>query len=175
MAGAAAAKAAGAAQADAVPERQRARNAIFMAVDGMSIGTLSLADLHSRRTLGRSLHWLKLLSREGVRRALCYTSPLGGGVTDSAAASSAWSTGILVNNEAVNWTPHGDQPRPLLVRAKERGIATGLVTTTRITHATPAGFIANVPHRDMERDIAEQMVVRGLDLAMGGGAKYFGG
>src|SRR5690606_13249345 len=47
------------------------------------------------------------------------------------------------------------------------------VTTTRITHATPAAFIANVPDRGREDDVARQMLERGVDVALGGGARHF--
>jgi alkaline phosphatase len=59
------------------------------------------------------------------------------------------------------------------VQARQNGKATGLVTTTRLTHATPASFVVNIPHRDMEDAIAEQMLERGVEVMLGGGAKHF--
>lgn len=150
-----------------------ARNTIFMVADGMSIGTLTLADMFVQRQSGRPTTWPRLWTRSGVRRGMCATFAANALVTDSAAAASAWSIGERVNNGAISWTPDGRQPAPILVRARERGLATGLVTTTRLTHATPAAFIANVAARSQEAAIAQQIVERGVDVALGGGARYF--
>ena len=56
---------------------------------------------------------------------------------------------------------------------QEAGKKTGLVTTTRITHATPAGFGTNVPYREMEDEIAVQYLEHKYDLLMGGGLRHF--
>ena len=71
----------------------------------------------------------------------------------------------------------------LLELAKAQGRATGVVTTTRVTHATPAATYAHVCHRDAENDIARQRVPggagynaalgSGVDVLMGGGSQYF--
>jgi alkaline phosphatase len=151
----------------------RARNLIFMVADGMSAGTLSLLEIYSRRNLGRPSEWFSLMARPGARRALTATHSLDSIVTDSAAAASAWGIGRKVNNHAVNITPDGQAPAPLLVLARDAGRRTGLVTTTRVTHATPAGFIANVPDRDLEADIADQVLDRRADVVLGGGASFF--
>lgn len=150
-----------------------ARNLIFLVADGMSTGTLTLGDMLCHALHDRPTAWVDLWSQEGVRRATCATYSANSLVTDSAAAASAWNIGEPINNEALNFTPDGRQPRPLWVRAREAGKATGLVTTTRITHATPAGFIANSPRRDLEDDIAEQILDRGVDVALGGGSSHF--
>ncbi|MEL6498568.1 MAG: alkaline phosphatase [Planctomycetota bacterium] len=154
--------------------RRLARNVIFVVVDGMSIGTFTLAEMMlDVRGRGPS-HWSRLWSRNDVRRALCTTYSADGWVTDSAAAGSAWGIGEHINNGAVNFTPDGRIPEPILVTAKKHGKATGLVTTTRLTHATPASFVANVPKRSMEDEIARQMIARDVDVLLGGGAKHFG-
>lgn len=153
--------------------RGKARNLIFMVSDGMSVGTLTLADLYCRLHRDRPSHWLSLLSKPGVRRGLYDTASADSMVTDSAAAGSTWGCGHRVNNSVLNITPDRVQRMPLLVQAAQSGKATGLVTTTRVTHATPASFIVNCPRRDWEGPIAAQMLERPLDLAMGGGARYF--
>lgn len=150
-----------------------AKNAIFLVSDGMSAGTFTLAEMMREvRGMGPS-HWSRFWMIDGVRRALCTTHAADGWVTDSAAAGSAWGVGRKVNNRAINITPDGEQHEPILSTARAMGKATGLVTTTRLTHATPASFIANVPRRDLEDIIAEQMIDRGVDLLLGGGAKHF--
>lgn len=151
----------------------RATNIIFMVSDGMSAGTLALAQMYSCRQLGRDSHWAGLWKRPGTRRGSATTHSADSIVTDSAAGGAAWGCGEHCNNEQLNWTPDGRQPVPILVQARQQGKATGLVTTARVTHATPASFIVNCPKRDLEDDIAIQMLDRGFDVALGGGAKHF--
>ena len=92
-------------------------------------------------------------------------------VTDSAAAGSSWGCGKRVNNGEICWH-NGREIEPILVAAKRAGKATGLVTTARVTHATPASFIAGVPKRSMEDEIARQILERGVDVVLGGGAVF---
>jgi len=61
----------------------------------------------------------------------------------------------------------------ILELAEKAGLSTGLVTTTRITHATPAAFYAHVDNRDNESEIAEQLLTSGVEVALGGGLGYF--
>ncbi len=53
--------------------------------------------------------------------------------------------------------------------AKQAGKATGIISTSEIQHATPAGFSAHVTHRSNYGDIAEQQVYQGIDVVLGGG------
>ncbi|HVZ95170.1 MAG TPA: alkaline phosphatase [Phycisphaerales bacterium] len=151
-----------------------AKNLIFMVSDGMSNGTLQLADLFIRRRDGRASHWLKLIENPLSRRAIVNTSAANSVVTDSAAAATAWGVGELVNNGSVGLATDGRKPETILMKARRSGRAIGLVTTARLTHATPAGFLINSPFdRDKEDFIAEQMVTERLpEVAFGGGAKF---
>lgn len=153
---------------------RRARNMIFMVSDGMSMGTLQLADLQTRLKHERPSHWVQLLGREGVVRSIVDTRSANSHVTDSAAAASAWGIGQLCNNGAIGRTPDGAVPTPILMQAHQSGKATGLVTTTRITHATPAGFAANIldGNRHDEDRIAAQLLERPIDVMLGGGARF---
>ena len=139
----------------------------------MSAGTFTLADLVLRRERGRPSAWAGLLGRQGVRRALMRTSSADSIVTDSAAAGSAWGSGRHVHNNVINITPDGVEHTPILVQARQNAKRVGLVTTTRVTHATPASFIANTPSRNLEDQIARQIIERGVDVCLGGGAKHF--
>ncbi len=163
----------GAGRAGSVSQPRRARSVIFMVADGMSTGTLTLADMASRQRSGYASRWVSLWQVPGVVRASARTHAADSLVTDSAAGASAWGIGRKVNNRVVNITPDGSHHEPMLVTAKNAGLATGLVTTTRVTHATPAGFIANMPSRDMEAEIAEQILGRRVDVVLGGGDRYF--
>jgi len=145
----------------------------------MSTGTLQLADLAVRMRTGRSSRWIEVIRNPRsapaqVFRAVMDTSSADSLVTDSAAASTAWGIGELVHNDRIGLTPDGRFPTPILVHAQQSGRATGLVTTTRLSHATPAGFIANCPGtRDDEDGIAAQMLERKPDLLLGGGGVFF--
>lgn len=151
----------------------RARNVIFMVSDGMSTGTLTLCDTVMRMTQGRASSWCSMWEKPGVKRIMQATHSADSFVTDSAASAAAWGCGHACNNLVLNITPDGRQQLPILVHARQSGRATGLVTTARITHATPAGFSATVPNRDLEAGIAQQQLERGIDVLMGGGLAHF--
>lgn len=155
------------------PAARTAKNLIFMVSDGMSFGTLTLADLAARKKFDRPSHWVSLFGMPGVRRCAQGTGSASSIVTDSSAGASAWGCGHKINNGTVNITPDGVQRLPLLVQARQAGKATGVVATARVTHATPAGFYANSPQRSLENDIAADFVERGIDVALGGGARHF--
>ncbi|HPQ81952.1 MAG TPA: alkaline phosphatase, partial [bacterium] len=75
----------------------------------------------------------------------------------------------------IGFGPSCDGRRPLETIASEamkRGMSVGIVSTTRVTHATPAGFYANVVDRNAEEAIASQLVRSGIDVVMGGGCRY---
>lgn len=150
-----------------------AKNVIFMVSDGMSFGTLSLAQLWTRQHEQRDSQWVSLWSRPDVRRSVQQTACADSLVTDSAAAGSAWGSGLHIDTGSINVTREGKQLLPIMVQAQQMGKRTGVVTTARVTHATPASFITNSPRRDYEGLIARQMLERGLDVALGGGDRFF--
>jgi len=63
--------------------------------------------------------------------------------------------------------------KTILETAQEKGKATGLVTTTRITHATPAAFAAHNADRDAENEIAVDMLNHKVNVLFGGGKRHF--
>lgn len=150
-----------------------AMNVVFMVADGMSYGTLTLADMCHRQLTGHPSTWISLFNEHGVRRSSAFTNSADSHVTDSAAGATAWSIGERVKNGRISYTPDDRTPTPLWVHARQQGKAVGLVTTTTITHATPSAFIANVPDRAMEGEIAIQMMNRGFEVALGGGRGFF--
>lgn len=171
------ARAAQPAPAAPAPPKVRAKNIIFMVSDGMSFGTLSLGDMFIRQSQPKDQQvggrWTRLWKEPGVRRATARTHALDSLVTDSAAGGCAWGSGRHINNGAINMLPDGTQLLPIQVQAKQAGKAIGVVSTARITHATPASFYANAARRDYEQIIAEQLLTRGVDVALGGGARFF--
>ncbi|QPC46524.1 alkaline phosphatase [Mangrovibacillus cuniculi] len=94
-------------------------------------------------------------------------------VTDSAAAGTAMATGVKTNNGMVGVTPDGEEVDSILDAAERGKKATGLVATSRITHATPAVFGASVNARSNEAGIAPQYFQNGVDVLLGGGRDYF--
>ena len=94
-------------------------------------------------------------------------------ITDSAAAGTALATGHKTNNGYIAKDTKGKDLKTLLEMAQEDGKATGLVTTTRITHATPAVFASHNIDRDDENGIAEDYVKSNVDYFAGGGFRHF--
>jgi len=153
----------------------RARNIIFMVSDGMSAGTLSMANMLSERRDGKLCTWMSLYREGLVNRGLMDTASANSLVTDSAAASSSWGGGVRVNNGSLNVAPDGSKPVPILQKFKAAGKAVGCVTTVPITHATPAGFCVNSDSRSDQPGIAEQYLDLRFDVMMGGGTEFFSG
>jgi alkaline phosphatase len=99
-------------------------------------------------------------------------------VTDSAAGATAFSCALKTYNGAIGVDPSGKPCGTVLEAAKARHMHTGLVVTSRITHATPGAFSAHVLNRNEEEAIAVQQIGdnplgRTVDLMFGGGACFF--
>lgn len=148
------------------------KNIVFMVTDGMSAGVPALAEAYSHLLRGTGTHFNQLMIDPNATHGFFDMASLNSLVTDSAAAASAWGSGSRLFNGAVNMLPGGRPLTPIIPLARQRGYATGLVTTTRITHATPAGFAAVAPSRDLEDDIAAQYLDI-VDVLLGGGLKHF--
>lgn len=154
-------------------KNKKAKNIIFMVSDGMSTGTLNMADLYLNRKTGKGSNWLQLYKDQRINHALMDTASASSIVTDSSAGSSSWGGGFRVNNGSLNVGPNGEMHMPIWQKFKKAGKMTGCVTTVPITHATPAGFCVNSKSRNAQEDIAEQYLDLGFDIMMGGGNNYF--
>ncbi|MCX5811543.1 MAG: alkaline phosphatase [Proteobacteria bacterium] len=108
-------------------------------------------------------------------------------ITDSAPAATAFATGHKTSGKlisvlpgpvtvpGVNRVPDNLMYKPVatvLEGAKLSGRSVGIIATSNIQHATPAGFSAHWPDRDNYNEIAEQQVYLNMDVALGGGKKY---
>lgn len=95
-------------------------------------------------------------------------------ITDSAAGATAFSCGIKTYNGALAVTPDTKEPvETILERAKKKGLATGVVATASITHATPAAFYAHqLKRKQMQANVADLFVTQ-PDVFMGGGKNHF--
>ena len=65
------------------------------------------------------------------------------------------------------------QVKTVLEGAEEKGLWTGLVSTARITHATPAAFSSHTPDRNLEGIIARQQISQNIEVLLGGGRRFF--
>lgn len=158
---------------DGPDKNKKAKNIILLVSDGMSSGTLNMADLYLNRKTGKGSNWLQLYKDNRVSRALMDTASASSIVTDSAAASSSWGGGFRVNNGSLNVGPNGEMNLPIWQKFKKTGKMAGCVTTVPITHATPAGFCVSTKSRNSQDDIAEMYLDLGFDIMMGGGFNYF--
>jgi alkaline phosphatase len=184
-----------------------AKNVIFFLGDGMGPTTVTAARIYKYGEAGA-------LNMETLRRtARIKTFSNNAQTTDSAPSMAAYMTGVKMNNEVLSMSSNtsaynlsGATPVPyvsgsdttcpagngtpvttLLELAKAAGKSVGAVTTTRITHATPAATYAHICHRDGENRIAEQLTPGhanyntaltsgsnvGLDVILGGGWRHF--
>jgi len=163
-------------QSRARRSRQAAKNIIFCVSDGMSWGVPSMFNQFLNLTEGKSSTWVTLLEADDAVLGTMDTRSLSGLVTDSAAASSSWGSGQHVWNGMINTYPDGKELTPVLRLLKDKAkMRTGLVTTSTITHATPAGWCISIDQRDKERQIAELYLKAGYDVYFGGGDKFFAG
>ncbi|OXM85178.1 alkaline phosphatase [Paenibacillus rigui] len=168
-----------AASAAAAPTA-KSKNVIVLIGDGMGPAQVSAARDYARHFLNKN--HLELDSYY-VGQATTYADRgedggvmVSGEVTDSASAGTAFATGhktynagISVSNEDVS------KPFASVIEASEKvGKATGLVTTARITHATPAVYASHVRNRDNESAIASQYLNdQSVDVLFGGGKQFF--
>ncbi|MBP8805768.1 MAG: alkaline phosphatase [Kofleriaceae bacterium] len=139
---------------------------ILLIGDGMGQGALDAAS-YFRHGARERLAMQGLAYRGQVRT--------GGpsGTTDSAAAATVMATGVYTVNGAIGVDRAGRPVETLIERAHARGWSTGVVTTTSLPHATPAGFTAHVASRAQLVEIADAMVATHPDVMLGGGSLYF--
>ena len=176
------------------------KNVIFFLGDGMGMTTMTAARIYKAGEDGA-------LTMDNLpETAFVKTYSADAQVTDSAPSMAAYMTGVKMNNEVISMTAdtmsydvnlssyvsganstcpstNGKPVTTLLEMAKSWGLATGVVTTTRVTHATPAATYAHICHRDGENNIAAQLVPKtsaynvalldGVDVILGGGRAYF--
>jgi alkaline phosphatase len=155
-------------------ERAAGPGVIFVVGDGMPAGVVRA--MHEIRTgvFGRRDSNLYARMRDPKTSVgLMGTASLSSIVTDSAPASAAWSTGVHTINHTLAALPDGRPLKTIFELLKPRGVGCGLVTTTRVTHATPAAWISHQTDRDREDDIAVEMAGFRPDVLLGGGRKHF--
>lgn len=99
--------------------------------------------------------------------------PTDARITDSAAGATAFATGYKSYNAAIGVDGDTIPRETILEIAARRGMKTGVIATSSITHATPASFYAHVPDRNMHEAIAAQLLTAPVDFFAGGGIQFF--
>ncbi|THB70350.1 MAG: alkaline phosphatase [Gammaproteobacteria bacterium] len=164
---------------DAEYSRRRAiKNVIFMVPDGCDASVQTLA------------RWMKgeTLQLDSMNNGMVRTEMANSVITGSAAASTAFATGEKTTARFLGIAPRTEdmlstyippvdkepyEPMAsVLEGAKQKGKATGLISTSRVTHATPAGFAAHIHDRGMDNEIMEHMVYQDIDVVFGGGKRH---
>ncbi|WP_272906269.1 alkaline phosphatase [Aeromonas jandaei] len=177
-----------------------AKNVILFIGDGMGPTVLTATRLYKVGEEG-NLEMMKL-----ARSARIKTFSNDAQTTDSAPSMAAYTTGVKMNNEVIamssdtkavapgkdangnkgvnNCASDNGKPVPTILElAKAAGKSVGAVTTTELTHATPAATYSHICHRDAAYAIAAQAVPggagfntalgNGVDVLMGGGANHW--
>ncbi|MEU5861225.1 alkaline phosphatase [Nonomuraea sp. NPDC047529] len=148
----------------------RARSVIFINGDGMAAAHREAARLYLAGLDGQLT-----MDQLPVSGQLT-TSPHDPktAITDSAAAATAWATGVKTYNGAISVDVDG-KPLPTLgQQAKQAGKSTGLVTTAQVTDASPAAFFAQTANRSAQDEIARQyLAVSKPDVILGGGEDWW--
>ena len=143
---------------------ERPRNIILLIGDGMGV-----AQVYSGYTANKGQ--LNIMQMPYVGFSITYSA--SSYITDSAAGGTALACGQKTNNGAIGVDPKCDSIPSILTLADQQGLHTGLVSTSAITHATPASFIAHEASRSSYEDIALDFMNTDIDVFMGGGRKHF--
>ena len=140
------------------------RNIILMIGDGMGLSQITGGLIGNGNELQlercRHLGLIKTYAHKNL-------------ITDSAAAATALACGKKTYNGAIAVDPRQKLPYPTLLEiAHGKNLATGIVVTSYIQHATPACFYAHQPDRNMYEAITEDLLAGTVDLAIGGGRRF---
>ncbi len=94
-------------------------------------------------------------------------------VTQSSAAATAMATGYKTYNEAVGVDLDTVLRENIVEILSKKGYMSGVIATSYVTDATPAGFYAHQAERYMQKEIAMDLLKSDIDFFAGGGSRYF--
>jgi len=143
---------------------KKPKNIILMIGDGMGV-----SEVFAGVTANHGKLFLDNFKRIGFSK----TQSASDYITDSAAGGTAISTGVKTYNGAIGMNTDTIPVNTILEEAEEKGLSTGLVSTSAITHATPASFIAHEKSRNMYEEIATDFLKTDIDVFIGGGMDHF--
>jgi alkaline phosphatase len=144
--------------------KETVKNIIFLIGDGM--GT---SQVYAGLVANRGQLYIRTMPFAGF----CKTNSADALITDSAAGATAFSIGEKTNNGAIGVDRNNVPKKTILEMAEGKGMATGLVASCAVTHATPAAFIAHQPSRGMSEEIAADFLKTDIDVFIGGGRDHF--
>ncbi|MBQ4879856.1 alkaline phosphatase [Pseudoalteromonas luteoviolacea] len=162
---------------DKTAKPSQIKNIILLIGDGMGPQQVGLLEEYATRA-PQSIYRgdnsaISKLANLGVT-GLSLHGPADKLVVDSACSATQLATGVASGNEMIGLNRAGHKVPTILQKAKALGKSTGLVSDTRLTHATPAAFATHQIHRSMENAIAEQMVLsNAVDVMLSGGLRHF--
>ncbi len=142
----------------------KVKNIILMIGDGMG-----LAHLYAGYTAQKGVLNITSIPYIGIKK----TNSSDNYITGSASSGTAMSTGKKTKNGMLGMGPDSTKLKTILELAEEYGLATGVISTSSITHATPAAFVSHQVSRHMPEAIAYDFLKSDIDLFIGGGKKYF--
>ncbi|MEZ5103396.1 MAG: alkaline phosphatase [Draconibacterium sp.] len=143
---------------------KKPKNVVFLIGDGMGVSQVFAA-----LTANKGHLYLENFKTVGFSK----TQSADKYITDSAAGGTALSTGVRTYNGAIGVDVNKQPVQTILEAAEEEGLATGLVSTSAITHATPASFIAHQESRSSSEEIAADFLKTDIDVFIGGGLDHF--
>ncbi len=157
-------------------DHPQVKNVIMMIGDGMGpqqMGLLESYAQHASSSIykGQPTGLAKMINNGTL--GLSLHNPAHTLVADSACSASQLATGVPSLSEAVGLDLDGNPVETVLELAKAKGKATGLISDTRLTHATPAAFASHRYHRSLENQIAEDMLANQVDVMLSGGIRYW--
>ena len=147
------------------------KNVILLIGDGMGPQQIALGVAYSKHVSKNELNIYRLMQSGEVGAVM----PEGGTnlVIDSACSATQLATGQSCRPEMLGLDMNANRVETILERAKASGKSVGLVSDTRLTHATPAAFASHVAHRRFENEIAEQLLNSNTDVLLSGGLRHF--
>jgi len=159
------------------PEPEVVKNVIMIIGDGMGPQQVGLLQAYAKQSAhsvlkNRQTAFERMLQDEGIL-GLSSTHAANVLVPDSAASGSQLASGKPSGSEMIGSDPNGNPTTSILEIAMSMNKSTGLVSDTRITHATPAAFAAHQTHRSLENEIAIDMLNLGPDVMFSGGLRHW--
>ena len=153
------------------------KNIIILIPDGMSVDGTTLARwyrAYCRETgdFDTSLFLAMDELASGLVRTWWQTGGVIGGIVDSAPAATAMAGGIKTNDKFLGVTCENVPVATILEAANLIGKSTGMIATSNIQHATPAGFSSHINDRAGFSVIAEQQAHNNIDVVFGGGSQF---
>ena len=148
----------------AANQNKKPKNIILLVGDGMGLSQVSASQFYNDKPTNFERFPVIGLSK---------TSSYSDVITDSAAGATAFASGIKTYNGAIGVTPDTLAIGTIVEQISIQGISTGLISTSSITHATPASFYAHVKSRSMQDEIAAFLVDSEIDFFAGGGLNFF--